>query len=208
MHCQTSRDERRQECFKRIRELENGTCSNITDASLIESETEPSLTGISWNFDGLFQSRREEVSRSVLHTSKEQVERGWQQAMPRDLDMTASIQGVGGIAPYLLRRAMVGFKKGAQKETAASHSQLTRMRQKGGSPTPEMLSVMRMILDFSTHHRNFPVPLDPQLAHFVAAKEDAYIPRGNITDVHSLWPGGHLQEHNYMCYTCNIDTKH
>ena len=54
---------------------------------------------------------------------------------------------------------------------------------------PETVATMNSILDFATHLSNFPVPLAPDLAVFLAAKGDCYIPRQNVTDVRSIWPG-------------------
>ena len=49
--------------------------------------------------------------------------------------------------------------------------------------------MMRIILDFATHLGMFPPPLAPNLATFVAAKDDLYVPRQNVTDVRSIWSG-------------------
>ena len=57
------------------------------------------------------------------------------------------------------------------------------------SPHEETVGMMRTALDQATHLRNYPVPLDPELAIYVAAKDDLYIPRRNVTDVRSIWPG-------------------
>ncbi len=56
-------------------------------------------------------------------------------------------------------------------------------------PRHETVDIMRSVLDFATHLRNYPVPLAPELAVFVAAKEDLYIPRQHVQDVRSIWPG-------------------
>lgn len=54
---------------------------------------------------------------------------------------------------------------------------------------PETVATMNSILDFATHLSNFPTPLAPDLAVFLAAKNDCYVPRQNVTDVRSIWPG-------------------
>lgn len=54
---------------------------------------------------------------------------------------------------------------------------------------PETVATMNSILDFATHLNNFPTPLAPDLAVFLAAKNDCYVPRQNVTDVRSIWPG-------------------
>lgn len=51
------------------------------------------------------------------------------------------------------------------------------------------VDTLRAVLDFSTHLYNYPVPLDTQLARFLVAKQDLYIPRHHISDVQSMWPG-------------------
>ncbi len=53
----------------------------------------------------------------------------------------------------------------------------------------ETVEVMRCVLDVGTHLTQFPTPLAPQNAIFIAAKDDLYVPRKHITDVRSAWPG-------------------
>ena len=53
----------------------------------------------------------------------------------------------------------------------------------------ETVEVMRCVLDVGTHLGHFPAPLSPEMAIFIAAKDDLYVPRKNITDVRSVWPG-------------------
>ena len=53
----------------------------------------------------------------------------------------------------------------------------------------EAIDMMRFLMDDASHIRKFPVPLAPDLAIFLAAKEDSYIPRDNIADVRHFWPG-------------------
>ena len=53
----------------------------------------------------------------------------------------------------------------------------------------ESIALMRCLMDDFSHLRKFPTPLAPELALFLAAKEDMYIPRENIADVRHLWPG-------------------
>lgn len=55
----------------------------------------------------------------------------------------------------------------------------------------EAVEVMRCVLDVGTHLGHFPTPLSPEMAIFIAAKNDLYVPRKNITDVRSTWPGQH-----------------
>ncbi len=53
----------------------------------------------------------------------------------------------------------------------------------------ETVSLMLAVLNSSTHFSNFAQPVEPELASFVAAKDDLYIPRHNVSDVRTLWPG-------------------
>ncbi len=53
----------------------------------------------------------------------------------------------------------------------------------------ETVSLMQAVLNSATHFSNFSPPVAPELALFIAAKDDLYIPRHNVTDVQSLWPG-------------------
>ena len=53
----------------------------------------------------------------------------------------------------------------------------------------ETVEMMRCVLDVGTHLSYFPTPLAPETAIFIAAKDDLYVPRKNITDVRSTWPG-------------------
>lgn len=64
-----------------------------------------------------------------------------------------------------------------------------RKRRRKYTPQQETVSTLRTILDAATHLATFPSPLVPQLAVFVAAKDDVYVPRQNVTDVRSVWPG-------------------
>lgn len=56
-------------------------------------------------------------------------------------------------------------------------------------PQRETVDVARSVLDFATHLRNYPTPLAPELATFVVAKEDLYVPRHCVQDIRSLWAG-------------------
>lgn len=56
-------------------------------------------------------------------------------------------------------------------------------------PAASTVLTMEALLDYSTHLRYFPVPLAPDLAMFLVAKDDLYVPRDNITDVRIIWPG-------------------
>lgn len=53
----------------------------------------------------------------------------------------------------------------------------------------ETVSMLKAVLDMSTHLCNYPVPLDTRLARFVVAKGDLYIPRHDIASVQTTWPG-------------------
>ena len=53
----------------------------------------------------------------------------------------------------------------------------------------ETISLMQAVLNSATHFSNFSPPVAPELALFIVAKDDLYIPRHNVTDVQSLWPG-------------------
>lgn len=64
-----------------------------------------------------------------------------------------------------------------------------RKRRRKYTPQQETVSTLRTILDAATHLATYPPPLVPQLAVFVAAKDDVYVPRQNVTDVRSVWPG-------------------
>ena len=53
----------------------------------------------------------------------------------------------------------------------------------------ETLSLMQAVLNSATHLNNYPQPAAPELALFVAAHNDMYIPRHNVTHVQTIWPG-------------------
>ena len=53
----------------------------------------------------------------------------------------------------------------------------------------ETVSTLKAVLDLSTHLCNYPLPLQTNLASFVVAKRDLYIPRHNITNIETVWPG-------------------
>lgn len=62
-------------------------------------------------------------------------------------------------------------------------------REKKFLPKAETVQMMQYVLDYSTHFNNYPRPVAPELATFLTAKEDLYIPRDNVADVRDLWPG-------------------
>ena len=198
LHCQSGTDGRRRECLRRIRELETKSHNSTTDNHHIESESSRTADNL-WNNDSVLVSRGlvgERITNSVLHSAKEvETERGWaRENMPKGSDITV---GLHGMVSYLVQRTMVGFKKSAQKEISERCKESSKS---SGLPRSELLEAMRMVLDLSTHHQYFPVPLDPSLAHFVAAEQDAYIPRAHITDVCSTWPGGCGMKTDVCCW--------
>lgn len=62
-------------------------------------------------------------------------------------------------------------------------------KEKNFLPKAETVQMMQYVLDYSTHFNNYPRPVAPELATFLTAKEDLYIPRDNVADVRDLWPG-------------------
>ncbi len=56
-------------------------------------------------------------------------------------------------------------------------------------PNIETVQMLRWLLDYTTHLNSYPCPISPELAHFIVAKEDAYVPRNGVSDVQDLWPG-------------------
>ena len=48
---------------------------------------------------------------------------------------------------------------------------------------------MQAVLNSATHFSNFSPPVAPEQALFIAAQDDLYIPRYNVSDVRQLWPG-------------------
>ena len=67
----------------------------------------------------------------------------------------------------------------------------------------ETVSLMQAVLNSATHFSNFLPPVAPEQALFIAAQEDLYIPRYNVSDVRQLWPGTvtscQLRCWNYVC---------
>ena len=56
-------------------------------------------------------------------------------------------------------------------------------------PNTETVQMLRWLLDYTTHLNSYPCPLSPELALFVVAKDDMYVPRNGVTNVQDLWPG-------------------
>ena len=56
-------------------------------------------------------------------------------------------------------------------------------------PKTETVQMLRWMLDYTTHLNCYPCPISPELALFVIAKDDMYIPRNGVPDVRDLWPG-------------------
>ena len=48
------------------------------------------------------------------------------------------------------------------------------------------------VLDYMTHINSYPRPISPELAVFIVAEDDMYVPRGGLTDVRELWPGRYI----------------
>ena len=83
-----------------------------------------------------------------------------------------------------LERVRQKFHTGSKKDIST--------RRKQSKLRSETVATLKSILDFSTHLSNFPVPLAPELAVFLAAKGDCYIPRQNVSDVRTIWPGSYV----------------
>ena len=79
-----------------------------------------------------------------------------------------------------------------KKFRIGSKKAVSTHRQKQSKLRSETVAMLKSILDFSTHLSNFPVPLAPELAVFLAAKGDCYVPRQNVTDVRTIWPGSYV----------------
>ena len=107
---------------------------------------------------------------------------GWKLAGGRGvINMSATLEGMG-LVSHLFHLTTSPRKK-------SSTGLLPRGGRKIRCPRAETLAMMQSVLNSSTHLKNFPVPLSPELAEFVAARQDAYIPRHSVTDVRVLWPG-------------------
>ena len=196
--CHSGRDERRRECFRRIRELEISTLTSSTSSTLLpphtshpvgDLQTVGELTHKLWRLNTAAVPQRTTTQTHLCssHEGELTLERGGtserggelrEGAIERGPFMMASVHGVTS----LFHMAQVSLAELREKVRRGREVELER--------TPELLETMRMVLDSWTHHGNFPQPLSPTLAHFVTAREDAYIPRRNLADVRSLWSGG------------------
>lgn len=84
------------------------------------------------------------------------------------------------------------LEQDGKKFRISSKKAVSTHRQKQSKLRSETVATLKSILDFSTHLSNFPVPLAPELAVFLAAKGDCYVPRQNVTDVRTIWPGSYV----------------
>ena len=66
-------------------------------------------------------------------------------------------------------------------------------------PKAETVNMMRWMFDYATHLQSYPCPIAPELAIFLTAKWDMYIPRHNVTDIRDLWPGIYIIMSKMMC---------
>ena len=86
------------------------------------------------------------------------------------------------------------------------HSWVSTKKSREGSHLHwETVSTLKAVLDLSTHLYNYPTPLASNLAQFVVAKDDLYIPRQNIASVQEIWPGRFIpyQERELnACFHC------
>ena len=184
--CLSGRDERRRECFRRIKDLETATLSSSRDSTspLGKETTSEALPQRElWWLNSALESASP-TDRTLSFSSAREGERG--QPLSRGPVMTASFHGVSSLL-QLAQGSLTGLRERARREARVPERELGRGRR---NPRPELLEAMRMVLDSWTHHQNFPLPLAPSLAHFVTAEEDAYIPRRHLTDVRLLWQGG------------------
>ena len=62
-------------------------------------------------------------------------------------------------------------------------------RKETFQPKGETVQMLSWMLDYTTHLHSYPCPISPELASFVVAKDDLYVPRRGVTDVRDLWPG-------------------
>ncbi len=62
-------------------------------------------------------------------------------------------------------------------------------RRETFQPKGETVQMLGWMLDYTTHLHSYPCPISPELASFVVAKDDLYVPRRGVTDVRDLWPG-------------------
>lgn len=85
----------------------------------------------------------------------------------------------------LLEQDRKKFRIGSRKAVSTHGQKQSKLRL-------ETVATLKSILDFSTHLSNYPVPLAPELAVFLAAKGDCYVPRQNVTDVRTIWPGSYV----------------
>ena len=70
------------------------------------------------------------------------------------------------------------------------HSMLNTKKSREGSQLHwDTVFTLGAVLDLSTHLYNYPTPLAPELARFVVADKDLYIPRDHISSVRHTWPG-------------------
>lgn len=211
----SGRDERRRECFGRIRELETAAHSKSTPPST-SKETSGELTreiaselgrGVTseLNWETTADIQREATcpqrklwglnsalkaatggDRALSYSTEDKRER--QMSLLREPVMTASFHGISSLL-HLAQQSLTGRRRRVRKETREP----ARSKGRCHHPGPELVETMRMVLDSWTHHQNFPLPLAPNLAHFVAAREDAYIPRRQLTDVRCLWQGAWVE---------------
>ena len=88
------------------------------------------------------------------------------------------------------KSAAITYLSGDNSNTSWFKLILPGSREKSkGSLYPEAVHFMRTVLDVATHLSHFPVPFSPQLATFLEAQDDLYVPRQSVTDVRSIWPG-------------------
>lgn len=58
---------------------------------------------------------------------------------------------------------------------------------------PETVAFMNLLMDKATHLKNYPMPYEPRLAKFVAAKRDAYVPIECVEEPGVIWPGSEVE---------------
>ncbi len=57
----------------------------------------------------------------------------------------------------------------------------------------EIVEFMHLLMDECTHLLNYDIPVDTNLIHVIAAKDDAYVLRDGVNDFNSIWPGSKVE---------------
>lgn len=142
-----------------------------------------------------------DVSTNTVHKGKvTNVRRNSSQAKQNDVKVNPSGNPTNSIQSDFSSYLRFSQWKGTFNDTRSFTSWIEYLHLPTQVPftrkrdmSDEALDFMRGAMDECTHLGNFCTPTDTSLIIIVAAKHDAYVPRGTTLNLQQLWPGSEVR---------------